>query len=90
MVEAAEAQHLGGAPGDRYAMDADITLYWPRVRSCWERVRMSEYRTTRRLYDRWMALMKGRHGRPSDVKTQYERTIQAIRKDAGFIKTELS
>lgn len=25
-----------GAPGDRYAMDADLTLYWPAVRACWE------------------------------------------------------
>ena len=25
-----------GRPGDRYAMDADLTLYWPTVRPEWE------------------------------------------------------
>lgn len=23
-------------PGDRFAMDADLTVYWPAVRACWE------------------------------------------------------
>lgn len=23
-------------PGDMFAMDADLTLYWPTVRPCWE------------------------------------------------------
>lgn len=27
------------APGDQFAMDADLTLYWPRVRPCWEESR---------------------------------------------------
>lgn len=26
-------------PGARYAMDADLTLYWPWVRPCWQEVR---------------------------------------------------
>lgn len=23
-------------PGDMFAMDADLTVYWPAVRPCWE------------------------------------------------------
>ncbi len=23
-------------PGDMFALDADVTLYWPVVRECWE------------------------------------------------------
>jgi hypothetical protein len=25
-----------GEPGDMYATDADLTIYWPWVRPCWE------------------------------------------------------
>lgn len=27
---------LDSAPGDRFPMDADVTVYWPSVRMVWE------------------------------------------------------
>lgn len=36
MIEQSGHVNDDGKPGDRYAMDADLTLYWPWVRACWE------------------------------------------------------
>lgn len=36
MREEAPSDTWDSKPGDQFALDADVTLYWPWVRPCWE------------------------------------------------------